>query len=277
MIKLVATDLDGTLLTNQKKISEPDWNSLQKLGEMGVVRVAATGRSLFKVKEVLPENSPFDYIVFSSGAGVVDWKNDELLQHEYFSKNTTEELLKHMLTGNFNFFVFKAIPNNNQFYYHRGADVCIEFENYLTRHEGDFEALNGRSKLDDAGQILAIIPNNEKLFESLKAEILQACKNVRVIRATSPVNNAFIWLEVFPDSVSKGHGIKWLCDQLKIEYSATVGVGNDYNDQDMFEFVAHPYVLSNGIDELKKKYSNVAETNENNGFTAVIERLFSSF
>ena len=69
-VELFATDLDGTLLRDDKSISRDDWKSLHLLGEKGIVRVAATGRSMFKVKQVLPKDTPVDYIVFSSGAGI---------------------------------------------------------------------------------------------------------------------------------------------------------------------------------------------------------------
>ena len=82
-IRLIATDLDGTLLKSDKSISEKDWKTLEYLASKQIVRVAATGRSLFKVKQVLPENAPFDFIVFSSGAGIYDWKNKNILQRPF--------------------------------------------------------------------------------------------------------------------------------------------------------------------------------------------------
>lgn len=272
-IKLIATDLDGTLLRNDRTISDVDWQTLIKLAERPVLRVAATGRSLYKVRQVLPVNAPFDYLIFSSGAGIYDWRNQQLLQSEHFDKQVSDQLCNYLLISNLNFFVFKPIPNNNLFWYHKGAGKCAEYENYLERHQGDFEPLNTLILPVDAGQMMAVIPNDETLFEKLKNEIYEACSRVKVIRATSPVNPDFIWLEIFPETVSKGHGIKWLCDSLNIDRINTVGIGNDYNDADMFEYVAHPYVLSNGVDALKKHYCSVNFSNNENGFTSVVEQV----
>ena len=71
-IKLVATDLDGTFLMNNKSISKPNLEALRTLGQNNIVRVAATGRNLIKINEVIPEEVPFDYYVYSSGAGIFD-------------------------------------------------------------------------------------------------------------------------------------------------------------------------------------------------------------
>ncbi|MCK5731229.1 MAG: HAD hydrolase family protein, partial [Draconibacterium sp.] len=73
-IKLVATDLDGTFLKNDQSISNKNIDALSGLGNAEIVRVVATGRNLRKVKDVLNDDIPFDFIVFSSGAGVYDWK-----------------------------------------------------------------------------------------------------------------------------------------------------------------------------------------------------------
>lgn len=272
-IKLVATDLDGTLLRDNKSISDSDYHSLQYLKDKGIYRVAATGRSLHKVNEVLDPSVPLDYLVFSSGAGIYDWKNRSLLHSEYFDVSTTNRIINHLVTSDLNFFVYQPIPHNNLFEFYRGADQCHEFEDYMFRHAGDFKELVMDNYAGYAGQFMAVISNETDLFIQLKKEIEAECNNVRVIRTTSPINQKYTWLEIFPEAVSKGHGLKWLCDYLLLDYKTTLGVGNDYNDLDMFEFVGHPYVIGNGIEELKSQFHTIEETNNEDGFSKVIQKL----
>ncbi|HKK82263.1 MAG TPA: HAD hydrolase family protein, partial [Prolixibacteraceae bacterium] len=120
-IKLVGVDLDGTLLNDTKSISDTDIKTLQFLGEQKIIRVAATGRSLYKVKEVLQPELPLDYIVFSSGGGIYDWNSGGILLSEHFDSSIAKNVCKHLLASNYNFFVYKPIPDNNLFYYHKGA------------------------------------------------------------------------------------------------------------------------------------------------------------
>jgi Cof subfamily protein (haloacid dehalogenase superfamily) len=272
-VRLVATDLDGTLLRDDKLISEADLKSLKLLTERNVIKVAATGRSMHKVYEVLPKNSPFDYIVFSSGGGVFDWKKNKLLVSEHFVSEIIHKIWGFLIQKNLNFFIFRPIPENNLFQYHRGAGNCLEFDGYLNRHEGDFSKLNEELIPSPSGQFMAIIPNDESLFETIKGQLSEECKGIKVIRTTSPVDPRFIWIEIFPETVSKGHGLKWLCDLLKIPYSCTAGIGNDFNDQDMFDFVGRPYLLGNSPSLLKNVFPSVAETNNQSGFSKVLELL----
>ena len=92
-LKLVATDLDGTFLKNDKSISQQNLDTLHPLGEKGILRVIATGRNLKKTTEVISPDVPFDYIVFSSGAGVYDWKNHELIYHQNLNAETVQYLV----------------------------------------------------------------------------------------------------------------------------------------------------------------------------------------
>lgn len=272
-IKLIATDLDGTFLRDDKSVSVIDLGTLRLLGGKGVIRVAATGRSLHKVNEVLPPDTSFDFVVFSSGGGVYDWKSKELLVSEHFDAEISIDLCRFLVGLKLNFVVFRPIPENNLFKYHKGADRCREFENYLKRHAGDFSELKVDDYTELAGQLMAIIPNDEVLFDELRREITRAFGGIRVIRTTSPVDQRFIWLEIFPDTVSKGHGIRWLCDRLGIDYSSTVGIGNDFNDIDMLDFVGHPFILGNSPQGLRGRYCLVESTNNNSGFTEVAGRF----
>lgn len=268
---IVATDLDGTILNNEKMISSTDVLSLKSLGDRNFIRVAATGRSMHKVNEVLNPDHPFDFIVFSSGGGVYDWEKHEILTFECFKNHMLKDLIDFMLVLKLNFFIYKPIPRNNIFVYYEGTGPCSEFTDYLNRHEGDHAPLTPDNQPSEAGQIIAIIPNDTQLFESIKSEILSAITGVKVIRTTSPVDKNYIWIEIFPDTVSKGHGIKWLCNYLNVEHENTIGIGNDFNDLDMLEFVKHPYILGNSPDHLKDFFPCTEKTNEESGFSEVLK------
>ncbi len=77
----------------------------------------------------------------------------------------------------------------------------------------------------------------------------------------------------FSKSVSKGHGIDWLCKKLKINPSKTISVGNDYNDIDMLEYTAKKFVVSNAPDDLKEKFP-ICKSNQESGFTDALYLYF---
>jgi len=170
-IKLVATDLDGTFLKNDKTISAENLRMLDLLGERDVIRVAATGRNFRKVKEVLPDLLPFDYIAFSSGAGIYDWKNKQLVYRQNLASETVNGIIQFFIHQNMNFHLFRAVPDNFRCWYYRGRETCEEFERYYTFHEPYTEKLPGEQKIDDdACQFLVIFPNGKGDFLKTKME-----------------------------------------------------------------------------------------------------------
>ena len=273
-IKMVITDLDGTLLNNEHQLSEINRKHLHFLHEQGVLVVAATGRSLYKVQAVLSEEIPFDYVIFSSGAGVYDWKHKRLLRFEEFEKGIAPILIEKLLERKQNFMVYQPIPNNNKFWYHQGAGACSEFEQYVKRHEGDCKTLDTEKLPEHAGQMMCIIDYDVRLFQSIKADLYKVRDDIKVIRATSPVNGHYIWLEVFPQTVSKGHAAEWLCKKLGISKMETMGIGNDYNDIDLLEFTGISYTVQNTPEELRNQYLSVPFTNDENGFAEIVKQFF---
>lgn len=272
MLKLVATDLDGTFLKNDKSITKENLDTLQSLGERGILRVVATGRNLKKTQEVIANHIPFDYIVFSSGAGVYDWKNKKLLFYQNLDKESVRQLSDLLVARDLNFHLFKPVPENYKCWYYRGSVPCSEFESYFDFHQSFAEPLPVNRNIDsEACQFLVVLPNNMDRFQSLKDEIQKRFPEVKVVRTSSPLETGYIWMEIFHHSVSKGNGVKFLCDSLQIGHEYTLGIGNDFNDLDLLEFTNYSYIVENGPQELKLRFLPT-KSNEESAFAKAVEK-----
>jgi len=269
-LKLVATDLDGTFLTNDKSITNDNLEALYSLGKRGILRVVATGRNLKKTMEVISPEVPFDYIVFSSGAGIYDWKQGELLYHQNLNQQVVQQLADFLVANDLNFHLFKPVPENYKCWYHRGSILCSEFENYCHFHQAHSELLPLNQKLgSEASQFLVVFPNNPGRFIDFKNEIECQFPNVKVLRTSSPLDTGYIWMEIFHHLVSKGNGVKFVCDALNIGHEFTLGIGNDFNDLDLLEFTNYSYVVENGPMEMKERFLP-ASSNEKSAFAKAV-------
>jgi len=134
-LELVITDLDGTLLNPQHEISELDYRSLQVLGDNKIYRVIATGRSLYSVNKVLPPDFPIDYLIFSSGAGIIDWSSKEILLAQSLESGEVA-ISAHFLTATkISFMIHKPIPDSHYFVYHQAGDEHPDFQHRITLYE----------------------------------------------------------------------------------------------------------------------------------------------
>jgi Cof subfamily protein (haloacid dehalogenase superfamily) len=274
-IKLVATDLDGTFLKNDRTISSNNMEALFKLGDKKIMRVAATGRNLEKVKQVLNKHVPFDFVVFSSGAGIFNWKEKKHIYNQNIKTESVRKLLNYFIQQNINFHAFYPVPQNHKHYYYRGNEKCEEFERYFNFNKADADELNVNNlPKSELCQFLVIIRENQSHFNRLKTEIENLCPEIRVIRASSPITAGYIWIEVFHKSVSKGNGVNEICKFTGIRRDETMGLGNDYNDFDLLEFTKYSFLTENSPEEIKHKYPLVP-SNENDAFAQSVQHLFT--
>jgi len=272
-IKLVATDLDGTFLKNDCSISEENLKALSLLGERNILRVVATGRNLRKVMEVIPDEVPFDYIVYSSGAGIYNWTQKKHIYHKNISSELSNRLIGFFRGRDYSFYAFDEAPENHRLWFHKGEQECEEFNRYFSFHNSFSEQLpTGRELENGLCQFMLIIPENEEQFEKLKSEIESQSDEIRVIRSSSPVTEGYIWVEVFHREVSKGHGVDHLCRLLGIKQAETFGIGNDYNDLDLLHFTAHSFLTENAPPKIKNRFDSVP-SNENDAFAYAIQPL----
>jgi Cof subfamily protein (haloacid dehalogenase superfamily) len=272
-IRLIATDLDGTFLRNDKSISLSNLETLHWLGEKGIVRVAATGRNMVKVREVIPDHVPFDFVVYSSGSGVYDFRENRHIHMTSISPASANQLIRFFLSEDISFHAFHPSPDNHLHWYHRGSEPCGEFERYHRRHFMYAEPLPENGTIPTGlSQFLLVFPGNEQKFFRMKERIEAMCDEIRIIRATSPLDTGYIWMEIFHRSVSKGNGVLFLCNRLGIAPDMTMGIGNDYNDIDLLEITAHSFMTDNAPEELKQHFT-VLPANEEDAFAHVIDKM----
>lgn len=271
--QMVITDLDGTLLNNNKQVSLEDMKTLFWLGENNIIRVIATGRNFFSLNRVLKHNFPIDYLIFSSGAGIFNWKKRQLMHSNYIPNYEVKQISKILMEHQIDFMVHEMIPENHKFVYHRTGLENPDFERRIKVYEEFAYELDPRTEeYNHACQILAVFPNDVSLFEEIK----QKFNDIKIIRTTSPLDGFSIWMEIFPTTVSKGHGIAWLCQKLHVSTEQTISVGNDYNDIDMLEFTAKKYVVDNAPGELKDRFP-ICNSNQESGFSSALSLHFDFF
>jgi Cof subfamily protein (haloacid dehalogenase superfamily) len=270
-VKMVVTDLDGTLLQSDQSISPTDKETLERLGSLGVCRVAATGRNLYKVRQVLNEESPFDYVIVSSGAGIIDWKTQKLIRALSIPAMTTGEIINYLIGENQNFKVSRELPDNHNFGWWKSYD-CPELRRYVEHHKkiGDAVKVDPENPFISS-QLLMFFLRESNQFEMFKEKTQSIFPELSIIRTTSPIDSNYTWMEIFPNGVSKAHGIEEICRITGIARENTLGIGNDFNDLEMLDFTQHSYVVGNAPEELKLKYL-ISLAHDEDGFSHAVNK-----
>ena len=279
-VGLIATDLDGTLLGSDHTLGSRDASALRELGEAGVVRVVATGRSRLAAERVLDRTVPIDYLVVSSGAGILDWRSGRLLRRHAFEAADARRAAEVLRRFGVDFMAHDPVPDDHRFRFVRARSENPDFERRIGRYgefavpwrDGGSAGTNpddGIGSVPEACQFVAILgPGEDVLHDRLRA----ALPEFAVVRSTSPLDGRSIWVEVRPRGVSKESAVAWLAARHGLDAGRTVAVGNDYNDCGMLRWSANPFVVGNAAPELLERY-RVVSSNDAGGFSDAVREV----
>jgi len=273
-IQIIFTDFDGTLFSSERKISGQDISTLNELGKLGIIRVIATGRSVFSISKVIECDFPVDYLIFSSGSGIMDWKNKKILHSHSLNKNEISEITCILSKHQVDFMVHYPIPENHRFSYFQFSvnnpdflHRCEIYRDYINRLS-DFKQLP-----ETACQFVGIIDYDTMQYNKIKKSFKNGLNKFEIIRTTSPLNGKSIWIEIFPEQVSKGKAAQWICNYLTIPKEVTMSIGNDFNDVDLLKWTKYSYVVNNSPEEFREFFTIAEGTTGSDFSDAVISAL----
>jgi len=263
---LFVVDLDGTLLNSQRQIASGDLKALSLLRENNYLVAIATGRSNYSFEQLLDKLGylgqadllPVDYVIFSTGAGIMDFPGKKLLQSFSLSPEDVRCTASYLENTGLDYMIHKPVPETRYLLYSTTGGKNPDFHTRLQLYS-DYATPLSKEALEDfngATQVLCIIPDDRG--HDLANDIAETLKQCSVIKATSPLDGKSIWIEIFPPTVSKSRAVKWLAGLVDIDQKNICAVGNDYNDQDLLHWAGQSFLVANGPAILKTLFRGVA-------------------
>ena len=265
---LYVTDLDGTLMRNDKSISDYTINTINALIARGMTFTVATARSAMSVKNIVkPLNIPVP-IIIRNGTALAEPGNLDIIEKTLFTvdeKAQLQELLAVLPTVG-----FTSIWNGNEMqkvFCSKSHSVGIE--KYIAERKGEkglrFVDTLEEMFLGDLGYI-TMIDDKEKLEPIFE--------KVRKIGGWEAVlqKDAYgeeYWLELCPENSTKAKAIICLKERLGME--RVVVFGDSVNDIPMFQIADEAYAVENALPELKKYATQIIASNEDDGVAKLLK------
>ena len=273
---MLVTDLDGTLLDSQGRLPRSERRTLEALGETGVVRAVATGRNLHSARRVMAPDFPVDYLVFASGAGIMDWRAQRLLAGFHMRTEHVAAALHCLRALQLDFMLHHAVPDNHHFHWFSHGRENPDFVRRRSRY-ADFGLPweSGCERGRQVSQLLAIESREEVNAAELHARVAAGLAALNVVRTTSPLDGRSTWIEIFPPDVSKSAAAAWLAARHALDAGDVVAVGNDWNDCDLLEWAGSSYVVGNAVAELRARHACVA-ANDAGGVSEAVRSWLSA-
>jgi HAD superfamily hydrolase (TIGR01484 family) len=247
---LLALDLDGTLRLNDQGLIPSERKALLKVRKKGHIPVLITGRNLWSLRKVIKEEDGFEYICYSSGAGIIPWPIGHILRQLYFEDQQQRAVKSILDLEHYDYFIQQQLPENH---YHWPVFSSKAPPDYFRRME-KYKSWRLHSPPEKTSQFLIILKKHKDrlaLMEKLKTMELP----ISMIQTTSPMDHRTPWLEIFPPQGNKGGALSFLCRSIDYPLDKTIALGNDWNDIDMLELAGNSWVVPGAPEELIKRFN----------------------
>lgn len=272
MIKLLAIDMDGTLLNEEKHIDTPQKEAVQKTIEAGIKVVLCTGRPLFGVLPVygeleLEKYNLDEYVILNNGCSLRKTTNWELLDNKEITKEDVIYLDK--LRKGYNLDL--TVSNDDDYF------VVGDKANKYTIEDGKLVYVDIKPiSLEEATS------GKHTFFKSMylgEEEEIQRFKNDNENLLKDKYDAVLSQIHIFemlPFGTNKAAALKELAEKLGIEREEIMTIGDGNNDVEMLEFAGIGVAMGNGTESAKKAANYVTDTNENHGVAKAIEKYILS-
>lgn len=245
-IKLIALDVDGTLLDDDHRISDNNIRTIRRAAELGVKIVLCTGRGSMSAKPVMEELGLEGVMITHNGASIMDTSGNVL--HEYtFNIREVEELIhycrKHGVHYDLN-------TSTNMIVDQMPADAKKMYDAFLAEPEMVGDVLQVDEPL-----VKFCMFGSQDMMDQVERDWPDDQQELRFIRSGD------YFVDVMRPDVSKGIALKKLAEIWQVNRSEILAMGNYYNDIDMLRFAGIGIAVANSPDEVKQAADEVTVSN----------------
>lgn len=262
--RLLALDLDGTLLDPTGHIRPRSVRALEAARAAGWWVVAATGRPPHMATDLLRATTDaFSHGVMGNGTMICAFPGPELLLERTFALTTARDVVTRLRQDDERFGF--ALVTDLGFAHERGFAERLPALHGLAEPAADVLHLEGSVAIK-----LMVFHHDRSAHELLTVlpEVLGTELQVSHLGADA--------VEVGPMGIDKGSGLAWLCDRLGVASTDVVAFGDEYNDHSMLQWAGHGVAMGNADDVTKALADEVAPSNADDGVAVVLERLLNS-
>ncbi len=264
--KLIAVDMDGTLFTSDKRITQRTVDAVKAASAKGVKVVLASGRpleGLYPSLEQLGLMQEDNYVLAFNGALCITTKTKEPIATTVLKGSDYKKLAGLAEELNLNCHAFST----RQGLITAKSNKYTELESSINKI--DIHIVDPIKDIDDDEDIIKVMFIDPP--EILDPAITKLPSWTR--ERYNTFKSAPFFLEFMHKSVDKGTGLKQLADYLHIDREEIIACGDEGNDYSMIKYAGLGVAMGNAIDSVKEIANYITDTNDNDGVAKMIEKF----
>jgi Cof subfamily protein (haloacid dehalogenase superfamily) len=272
-IRLLASDIDGTLLNPRFQISPGDLSALRQAHDSGIEIVLVTGR---RHTFALPiaQQLGFDLWLISSNGGVTRSLAGETFHRDPMPRETCRELCAAMQEFRGNTVLTFDKETKGAIVLEHLDDLNASIRRWLEKNMAyiEFVVPIENALVNDPVQAM-FCGSMTRMSEALRT--LEACgmgNRITVLRTEYP-NRDLSMIDVLNAGCSKGHALERWAAHRGFRREQVMAIGDNHNDVEMLEFAGHPVIMGNACEELRGRGWSVTLGNDQCGVAAAVAEV----
>ena len=288
MYKLVAVDLDGTMLDSYGQVTENTKTVIQKTIEKATDIIIASGRPIDSIKTIAKEIGSNKYFIAGNGALIYDIQKNEVLYEKYMKKEKVLEIIKICEENSiaYNVYTDKTILATslkyNVLYYHKeNLKKQEEKRTHINIVENMYEYI--QKMKEEKFLKITICDDSKTVFQSIIRK-LEKIKDIEILdvshmsrkvieQGTEEIPIEYYYTEISSKDVDKWCAIEFLIEKLNIEKEDVIAIGDNVNDKKMIEEAGLGIAMGQSMPQLKEIADYVTSSNTEEGVAKAIEKF----
>ena len=260
-IKLVVTDMDGTLLNSNHEVSDLFFELFEKLQKHNILFVAASGRPHYSITGKL-NTIKDDIIIIAENGGIVS-KNENVLLSIPIKKNSLYKI-EDLITGNNH--IHPIYCTKSQAYF---KDTSNGFIKLLSEYYPDFYVVNTIDEIKEDIIKIALY-HHEDSEKFIFPHFKDLVSEYKVIVSGKH------WVDISDDSANKGNALQLLQNNYNITAEETLVFGDYNNDIEMLKLASYSFAMENAIQNVKNIANYITKSNDDFGVEVILEKLITA-
>ena len=281
MIKLIASDLDGTILDRDNKIYESNIKAISDINKSNIPFVVCTGKT-YSIYQGLSSSFEASYGIFGNGTSIIDLKTGKEIYKSLLDPSIVRSIIELSKKNNLHVHIYtkNQIVTEELLY--------LDLRNYRLQKDNIYnnklefkivpDLLKYLSKKETPISNIVISSTNslekvqEEIQNTLDVSVLNIKKHGKF--KDTIIDKEYEYLDIIPSNVSKGNALEILSDYLKINTDEILAIGDNLNDLDMIEKAGIGIAVNNAYPKLKQIANYTTEKNvEQGGFAEAIYKF----
>ena len=285
MYKLIAMDIDGTLLNSYGEVSLKNKEAIELALKKNIEVVLTSGRMPKAILPIANEIKADKYIISGNGAAIYDVQNDKIIYNSYLTKKKVLEIIDICEKNSMFYNVYtndviltKSLSYNILFYHNENKRNPEDKKIKINIVDDIYKYVEEYGKEDFLK--VTICDNDKFVFRSIMNK-MKNIKNVdvlevahmsrKIIRHGSEEHEiAYYYTEITNKNVNKWTALEVLLKKLEIEREKLIAIGDNVNDKEMIENAGLGIVTGNASPEMKKIANKIVSSNNENGVAEAI-------